>query len=375
MRILTIFLIALLSALDSIRGDDDYVEFALLVDILENTNNEGGMYPCDSLVHEINENSLGLELTYDNIGLYLMMGKESSLYAQRLRYLRIFVECLEQFGHSTMPFEYYALIIVTEPVKRLEEYDLMMSQAISSISGNSDIPYFIPKQLVQRIYHMNVWFSVPSQCQLFAVTIKSSMFSGRLDAISDDEVAVIISKAKDTALHSRDSDLITFLVGCLRSYGQKTLPGRYYQHLRDDINEILPENLFDIYGGILDYDDEDPEDIEDFPTVTDILAGISVFQETLIMRCLHMAVEIFKLVHPGEPFFIENPGIYDRLIKMLKYGRAAMRKAHLRRNEHIFRDCIVDLESMRDIITNVDINRVSIDYADDDNHDDDDDDD
>lgn len=357
MRIFAFLLV--IGFVSSVAAIVEYVEFRSLVEFLERTKGEKGPNRCGRIIEEMNDNLSGFELPvpdtpefFQTLHHYLMMGKESSIYAQKLEYIRIFTTCLILAGFETLPFEYYAQMILTEPAKRLDEMDLLTSQAISSLVASRETEPFVPKYILDQAFENQRWSSMDRNCRSFANDVKSRLSGDPVTILSERDVVKTLIKAKDTAIHWRDLQKMVCLTLCMQILGETTLSTDYYRMLSLDTDEILPENLSDVYSGIPIYDDENVQDL-DHPSLFDIAIGIDHYETEDHLKCLHMALEIFKQIHPGLLVTVENPRIYERLIKILRYGRAASRKNRSRRNEVIFRDCTVELEEMRDTILNI----------------------
>lgn len=351
-------LVAVLGATSLFVEAANFLEFRALIDIVEWAKQEERPGKCQYLVLKMNEVSLGPRFPEPGhedfrpqVEYYLNVGKESSLYAQNLEYIRIFVECLQTFGSPTLPFAFYAKMILSEPTKRLDESDLIISRALSSLATAAEPEKFIPKQVLIETYYSQSWHSRRAQCGLFAMDVNEIVQEFDDVELNNQNKVDILSKSKESAIHSRNLELILLIVNCLRVFGQKTLTPEFYRHLNLDMNEILPESLSDIYGGILDYDDDDPADI-DFPSMSELMTGVSLYNDKQF-GCLAIATEIFKLVHPDDSFLVEDPDIYVRLIRLMKYGRAASRNARYWHQERIFRDCVIELEEMYDSVTTV----------------------
>lgn len=348
---------ALLSALSSITASADYLEYQELVDIVEDTKRQERPDKCHYLVHQFNEYLSESDLPpvatpeYDIIvEEYLLMGRETSVFAQKLEYIKIFVQCLNVFGFPTIPFEYYAHMILTEPTKKLDDSDVRKSGAWSSLVAIPEIRFFVTKWMLDRAYSLHHWFTLPEGCRPLAVSIRSMISNAQSMHLSNDEVMAILQMAKASAVHSRDMNKIILLTTCLEIYQQPTLSVEFYRELDQDLDDILPESLSDIYDGVLIYEEDDITD-PDHPSVIQIAAGIANYNEHVVARCLILASDIFQLVHPDLIFDMDDSRIFIRLIKILKYGRAASRRWRQPRNENIFRDCIRELELMSETIT------------------------
>lgn len=351
-----IFLVTILGAMSSVVRAADYVKFNELITIVEQEKGLEEVDMCENVVLNMNEKLMGLNhpnlddprFNY-TIELYLNMGKEASIYAQKLEYIKIFVRCLEIFQYETLPFAYYAHMILSSPTKRLDESDLVKSGAISSLAEAGEIKDFVTKKMITVAFSTQDEFPpMDPYCRSFGLKIISYLSGHAVNEAGLQDIVKIFEKAKASLLHSRNLNNIWWVSDCQIAFHQGTASLEFYRQLYYDINDLLPEDIIDVYHGILAYEDEDSENSADYPTISIVVAAVNQHPESEPMRCLHIAMHIFRLVHSGIMFNISPTKFYHRMVKIMKYSRDVVRKTMRRRYEATFRYCIDVLIDMYD---------------------------
>lgn len=360
MQIFIFLTIAILGAVSSVAGYYDYLSLGLITDLINTAKIEAEHAKCHYVIQEMHS-YLGREgspTEFPPVGtpefielaeIYLMMGLESSLFDQRLEFIRFFTDCFREFHLPTLTFEYYARMILSEPTKKLDQLDVLKSGAMSSLAAIDKMEEPISKEMISQALDMEVPVRPLSYCRIFAKNLKKIYSKGSVRQLRDEDVIDLLIKAKASIVHSRDLGKIIWISNCMIMFNQMTLSVEYYGQLFDDLNDSPPECLSDIYGGVFGYDQEMERD-EDFPTKAILSAAISQFDDDEPSACVSMALNMIKRIHPNERFDEVSPRLYERLIKILKFGRLEWKKSWQIQNEIIFRDCIEKLVEIYDTL-------------------------
>lgn len=370
MQIFFFLLVAVLETVSLVVQAADYLDFNDLINIVEDAKRRDWNDICLNIIEQMDEHlSLNVSETdvpgtpefEEIIQQYLIMGKESSIFFQKLEYIKIFTECSMAGKLETLPFEYYAHMILMEPTKRIDESDLLKSEAISTLAAIDDIQDYVSKRIFNHAYELEGRINSRNRCRSFAVNIERKLSGDLAPAASDEKLIEILEKAKSTAIHLRDPVKMYDLATCLKIYGKLTLDSQFYNRLSSDLTEIVPESLFDIYDGVLDYDYETFEGLDINPTINQIAIAIDDYNRDDPIRCLYLGVKLFRLVYPAQECDIDDPLFYRKLIKLIKNSRIIWMSTWRRRGDVIFKDCIESLVEMHDSVS---IDREEMYYSD-----------